>query len=185
MTNRLFVAVKIPQPVAEKIEEIRKEAYPVPNNYRWEPKEKYHLTLKFLGDIEVSRNEAIINALDEVASRNAKISLEFDKFGFFKKSPVAGILWFGFKAGKNIYDIAEQTDIKLNGLGFEREKRPFKPHLTLLRLKGNEDPNLLKSILDFNVPQADFVADELALMESELLQKGSLYKEVTKFKLNY
>ena len=52
---------------------------------------------------------SIINALEKVAEKNTKIHLAFDKFGFFKKSPVAGVLWFGFKADKNIFDIAEQT----------------------------------------------------------------------------
>lgn len=185
MTNRLFVAVKIPETIAGKIEEIRREAYPIPNNYRWEPKEKYHLTLKFLGDIEENRNESIIKALENVASRNARINLAFDKFGFFKKSPVAGILWFGFNAGKNIYEIAEQIDIKLNEIGFEKERRPFKPHLTLLRLKGGEDPELLKNILNFDVPQIDFIADELVLMKSKLLKTGSIYDDLKKINLIY
>jgi 2'-5' RNA ligase len=183
MTNRLFAAVKIPGKISDKIEEIRKDAYPIPNNYKWETKDKFHLTLKFLGDIEESRNDSIINALEKAAERNTKIHLTFDKFGFFKKSPVAGVLWFGFKADKNIFDIAEQTDINLNAVGFEREKRPFKPHLTLLRLKGSEDPRLLESLLSYETPREEFTADEIVLMKSKLLPKGSIYSEVKTIKL--
>ena len=92
-------------------------------------------------------------------------------------------MWFGFKADKNIFDIAEQTDINLNAVGFEREKRPFKPHLTLLRLKGGEDPRLLENLLSYETPHEEFMADEIALMKSELLPKGSIYSEVKTFKL--
>ncbi len=75
MTNRLFIALNIPQLIKDNILEIRNTIYGLEKNVRWEKDEKLHLTLKFLGDVETTKNEEIlfrINSLVETRSRRAR-----------------------------------------------------------------------------------------------------------------
>ena len=51
MTNRLFIALDIPDPVLEKLIEIKNNLYGKSDNIKWEDKEKLHITVKFLGDV--------------------------------------------------------------------------------------------------------------------------------------
>ena len=175
MMNRLFISADIPEEVKEKVIKIRDDIYGNDKIVRWEGKEKLHFTLKFLGDVEESKNRPINNELENILRNYKSINCSFSKFGLFKKGNLPSILWLGLNYNPELNQIAEAINNNFVELGFEKENRKFKPHLTLLRLKGREDINRINNFLEYKLPAMNFIINEISIMKSELLRSGSIY----------
>ncbi len=184
MTNRLFIALIIPDPVLDKIINIRDEIYSGNHFIKWEPKEKLHVTLKFLGNVNKGLINSLSGELSLIANSQTPINLEFEKFGLFYRKKIPRILWAGFKYNKNLVNLNFKINSSLIKFGFEPEERKFKPHITLLRLKGKEDFRRINKFLEYRLPDLSFTADQIALVKSELSRDGSKYSIVKSFKLN-
>ena len=182
--NRLFISADIPGEIKEKVIEIRNEIYGHDKNIRWEGKEKLHFTLKFLGDVEESKNNAIINELQTILNNYKSINCSFSKFGLFNKGNLPSILWLGLNYSTELNQIAAAINNNFVELGFEKEIRKFKPHLTLLRLKGREDINRINDFLEYKLPEINFSINEISVIKSELLRSGSVYSKIKSFELN-
>lgn len=184
MTNRLFISAEIPEEIKEKVIEIRDQIYGSDKNVRWEGKDKLHFTLKFLGEVEENKIQAISLEIENIIKSYKSINCSFTNFGVFKKGNLPSILWLGINYNKDLNSIAETINNNFEKFGFEKENRNFKPHLTLLRLKGREDINRINNFLEYKFPEIKFTVDEISLMKSELLKSGSVYKQIKSFKLN-
>ncbi len=181
MTHRLFIALEIPNEAIDKVLQIRDEIYGVPNNVRWESKNKLHLTLKFLGDVGENMTELIINQLDNIIFD--KFSTEFSHFGIFKRNNFPNILWVGLKESKKLIDIQNKVEEDIELLGYEKERRKFKPHITLLRLKGKEDLNRISDFQKYTLPKINFDIEKILLLKSILKPSGSEYSVIKSFNL--
>lgn len=183
MKNRLFIALEIPEEILDEIILIRDEIYGKNENVRWEKKEKLHITLKFLGDVELIKNDIIVSQLKEIVTALRPIHCEFEKFGLFYKNNKPGILWGGL--GKNIFveKLVNEIENRMENIGFPNEKRSFKAHFTLLRIKGREDSEKLNKFAKHEFDPLGFKADIITLYKSELLPAGSVYTKIETFKL--
>jgi RNA 2',3'-cyclic 3'-phosphodiesterase len=134
---RLFVALEIPAAVrgnlAALIKELRAaDAAATKNKARWVRAENLHVTLKFIGNVDAGKLEAIRGALGEVAAAGA-VELHFRGVGFFPNERRPRVLWAGIVASPNLAPLAAGIDARLEKLGITRETREFAPHLTLAR----------------------------------------------------
>ncbi|MBU2494855.1 MAG: RNA 2',3'-cyclic phosphodiesterase [Bacteroidetes bacterium] len=184
MTNRLFISADIPDEIKDKVIEFRDNIYGSNNNVKWENKTKLHFTLKFLGDVEDNKIKSIQIILEDLLKELSPIKCAFGKFGLFKRNEMPSVLWLGIKFNKELIQLSELINNSLEKIGFEKEKRKFKPHLTLIRLKGNENLEKINGFLDFDLPETKFEINEISLMKSELLSSGSFYNKIKSFKLN-
>ncbi len=182
MTNRLFIALDLPENIVREISEIRKSIYN-DENIRWEPEEKLHITLKFLGDVNTNLIPAISQVIESVCADNGEIELKYKSFGYFFRKGVPKILWLGFDYQENLINLNNKLNESLESLGFEKEKRNFKPHLTLLRIKGREDFKKLDDFLEYKLPGKSFYCSSVTLFKSELKPSGSVYTSIKNFKL--
>jgi len=180
---RLFVALNIPEAVKVRLQEICFELADSSSKLRWEDKEKIHLTLKFIGEIEDSFSDPIIeeiNFIKNYHSFNCKIT----KFGFFYGNDFASILWAGIETDNSIFKLADELNKRLEKFGIEAEKRKFKAHLTLLRLKYDPGKEFIERFINYKVSNLLFKADEIALIKSELHRSGSKYTKLKTYELN-
>ncbi|HEX2865938.1 MAG TPA: RNA 2',3'-cyclic phosphodiesterase [Ignavibacteriales bacterium] len=178
--NRLFIALKLPEMVVDDIIKMRDSLNPDPAGmHKWEDRNKLHLTLKFLGDTEEEKTEKVIKIVRKTVSKYEKIFLGYDRFGFF----LPRIFWFGLRAENALFELVKDINNDLELLGFEKENRNFKPHITLLRIKRNLSEEFVSRFRNFRVPETKFYAPEIALMRSKLLAGGSVYSEIEKFNL--
>jgi 2'-5' RNA ligase len=184
--SRLFIALKVPAEIREKIITLRDEAIKDSNLYKWEPEEKIHLTLKFIGEVKAEITESIINSLkfvEEYRSFDCKLT----RFGFFYKQDregrLAKILWIGLSFSDYVNQLVEKINIELEKFSIPVDKRKFQPHITIKRLRGDEGSNFIESFESFKVPGVQFKANEVALIKSDLLPKGSKYTEIKKYSL--
>ncbi len=180
---RLFIALNIPEEIKKEIITLRNSAVSNPENYRWEKTEKLHLTLKFIGEIDESKLELILGKISFLEKYHP-LNCRLQGFGFFFRKGIPKILWSGIAIDEKIYEIVDRLNKELEKLGIPVEERKFKSHLTLLRVKEKLSKNFIKRFENFPVPETKFTADEIVLIKSELLPKGSKYKEIKKYKLS-
>lgn len=180
---RLFVALEIPEDTKDALISLHRLIYEDDINFSWEAKEKIHLTLKFIGSIEEEFLPGIINCLSFLESFN-KINGEINKFGFFFRNSIPGILRVSLNLDMHVYDIVNQLNSELAQFGIEPENRKFKPHLTLLRLKKHPGENFINKFNNYSFKPMKFESDKIKLIKSELHKSGSEYFEIKTYNLN-
>lgn len=184
MTNRLFISLDLPDNILDDIVALRNRLYNDEENVRWESKEKLHITLKFLGDAPSDLTEQIILTLKEIIKSSSEILLKPKRFGLFYRYKLPKILWLGFKFDDNLFNLRNEINLSFKKLGFEIDEKRFRPHITLLRIKGNEDFNKIKQFLSYDLQINEFTCNQISLVKSELNRNGSVYTIIKSFNLN-
>ncbi len=184
MTKRIFTAIDISSEarrrVSDYIETLRKEF----SNLRvgWEKTEKLHLTMKFLGDASDEQLEKLSEAIEKMAREISNLKLRISETGVFPSPSNARILWLGLQDEEgSLRKLNEILESECEAVGFAREKRNFKAHLTIARLREpQKSKELAQRHLQNEFEAVDFVAGEIVIYESKLLPQGSVYSVVSK-----
>jgi len=183
MTSRLFISFDIPEDILQKIISVRNELYP-DKKVSWEGRNKLHITAKFLGDTDENLIPEIENRIEKVISDFPEIKSEFNRFGIFYKNDKPKILWLGMKENETLQKLYACIEKEMYKLGFEKEKRKFKPHLTILRVRGREDISKIIYMSKTEIDSIVFYIEQVSLIKSELQQSGSVYTILKSFKLS-
>lgn len=179
---RLFVALKIPDQVKE---EIFNHCFSIAENpayYSWESKEKIHLTLKFIGEVKETLLPQIIDELEFVKNYSS-FYCTISKFEFFFRDNQPRILWCNIETDNSIVDLVQDINTVLQKFDIETEKRKFKGHLTLLRIKNKVDEKFIRSFKEYSFDPITFTAGEVELIQSLLKPSGSEYKVLKIYEL--
>lgn len=179
---RLFIALEIPEDVKDLVYSRLQESSEYTSGYKWEPKEKIHLTLKFIGDIQKELLPDIIREIEFVKDFST-FNCNISKFGFFFRKGQPVILWCNCDAGDKINSLVSELNLRLEKFGIEKDKRNFNGHLTLLRIKKRVSENFIKSFKELKFESIQFSCNKIALIESELKPSGSEYKVLKIYEL--
>ncbi|MGQ0814326.1 MAG: RNA 2',3'-cyclic phosphodiesterase [Gemmatimonadota bacterium] len=179
---RLFVAVNLPD--AEKarlgavLEQLRATTLP----FRWVEADSLHITLKFLGNVADERCAQIADALERVARGVASFDVEIGGFGAFPSRARPRVIWIGVNGPPALYELHERVDKELEPLGFAREERPFRPHLTLGPIKNKARINSaeLDRTTSSIVYNAVIGVESIDLMRSHLSPRGAKYERIAR-----
>jgi RNA 2',3'-cyclic 3'-phosphodiesterase len=166
---RLFTALEIPRDAALSLSLLR-GGLP---GARWIDVENYHLTLRFIGDVEGHVADEIANALDRV--RRPSFSLTLSGVGAFgQKKPHA--VWAGVAASPDLQALQGEIERICQRLGLAPDQRKFTPHVTLARLK-NVAPRDVAAYLSArgNFATAPFRVSRFVLMSSRESVGGGPY----------
>jgi RNA 2',3'-cyclic 3'-phosphodiesterase len=189
---RLFVALDIDANTRQRIAEFRNQMWPLAPDVRWVGPETFHVTLQFLG--ETKKFDDIQGALSQV--KGSPIELSFRSTGFFPNPKSPRVFWVGIESGRELQELIKAIGAALQPLGFERDKGPFKPHLTLARagsgrprpVAGERSAPALQQVrakLE-TLPSLEFgtmTAREFCLYESKLSPAGAQYKKLSRYPL--
>ena len=185
--KRIFVAVDISDEARRRVlaytDTLRRE---FPNvRAGWEKAEKLHLTLKFLGDTDEKQLQNLIEIVEKTANRISRFKLQIAKTGVFPTPQNARILWLGVNDEKrNLSKISGILETECEKTGFQKEKRNFKAHLTIARLREpRKSAQIARKHLQNEFEPIGFEAFEIVICESRLQPTGSIYSAVSKFKL--
>ncbi len=179
---RVFVAIFPPLEVREALLHAAKAA-PVAGNIRWVRQENVHLTLKFLGDVppEPEALKSIHDALKEVVWGREPLRpllVRSSGLGAFPSCEKARVLWAGVGEGSSgLSTMAAKVEQALERLGFGRDRRPYKPHATLGRVRGR--PARLPAGVRLRV--TEFTARGLDLVESIPGPDGVAYETLESY----
>ena len=187
--KRIFAAIDISEAARRRVAGYISDLRAAHSTVRagWDNPEKLHLTLKFLGDIDEAQLHSLSEAVNETARQISAFNLRISRTGVFPSKKNAGILWLGVKDEKGILQkLNEILETECERKGFAKEKRNFKPHLTIARLrrepqKSNE---LVEKHLQNDFESDEFKVSEIVIYESRLLKTGSIYSISSIHKLN-
>ena len=142
---RLFTAIDIPQPVLSKLSALLDLLRPAAK-LRWSPAENLHVTTKFIGEWPENKLGEMHNALAAVAMPAAAI-LTVRGLGWFPNPHSPRVFWVGVDAGGELNALAQAIDRAVTRLGVPAEERPFRPHLTLARLKHRNGLDAVRRVV--------------------------------------
>jgi len=182
--KRLFVAIDIPERVKKYLCEIEGRLFSKDGDIRKIPYPNIHITLKFLGNVNLNKIEKIKNAIKKTADNfdcfNYKIASELGAFSSFKS---ARIIFAEINSGSDkIIKIYDKLEDNFSKIKIRKEKRKFTPHITIVRMKRSKNiKNLVKNI---KLDLVDTIkCCKLTLFESRLKPGGAEYVIVEEFSL--
>ena len=184
---RLFVALEIPSAVRDNLAAFMKELRALEtvssrSNARWVRQENLHVTLKFIGNIDDAKLDAIRDALSQVKSEQP-VELRFRGVGFFPSERRPRVFWTGIEASPNLGPIGADIDARLAKLGIPVETRAFTPHLTLARLEPPGISEKLQAAIKENATCdfGTFRTNEFHLIQSKTRPTGAEYTRLSSF----
>ena len=147
-TQRLFIAIELSADAHRWLEKARSVLEPVTpsGSMRWVNPDGIHLTLKFLGEIPVSRIDGIRSAMDQSVAGRTPFSLTFEGLGCFPNTVRPRVVWAGVRGEPLLADLQRRLEDNLEAAGFKKEQRSFSPHLTLGRVKDGAKEIQLRKI---------------------------------------
>ncbi|MGB8490666.1 MAG: RNA 2',3'-cyclic phosphodiesterase [Bacteroidales bacterium] len=184
--KRIFIAVRV-EAGAGLISMISSLKARLANeNIRWIDTANIHLTLAFLGDTEEERIISLTGMLKEKCSGFGDFEFGLGGAGLFKNYRDARVIWAGITGSERLSELNEAIAGGLKENGFPVEVRPFRPHLTIGRLKFLKDPENLRDALEGygNTEFQTVNVTGVILYESILMRTGSVYRELGKFPLS-
>ena len=140
---RLFVAVTVPEGVKAKMEEAQAELRRVlpQRSVRWARREQFHLTLRFLGDVEAARVEALAEAIRAACRGFGALHLRAERLGFFPDLRYPRVAWVGVRdEAEQLPRLQQTVEAATEGFTTEEKKERFTGHITLARIKGIKRP---------------------------------------------
>jgi 2'-5' RNA ligase len=172
---RTFIAVRIAESPA--LVDLHRRLSRLDESLRPVPVDNLHVTLKFLGPTERKKLDGIAAVMRDVAARHSAHEIELCGLGAFPNARRPSVIWVGIHNGDALGSIAAALESELSPLGFTPEQRPFRPHLTVLRIKSRPPEGLFSLLEEWH--GKDFGTARIELIEfyqSELLRGGSRYK---------
>ena len=178
MSPRLFVAVRPPDDVLAAVSEVSERAKRSIVGPRWTTPDQWHVTLRFLGNVEEERVDDVRRALERL-SAVPPFPLRLGGGGAFPTVTRARVVWLGVTGGSEaLSGLAAGANRALVPLGFLPEERAYHPHLTLARLRQPGDVRpAVDAVGDEAVGRA-FTVDEVVLYESRTRRTGAEYEPV-------
>ncbi len=171
MSLRLFIAIPIPEAVAERLMLLEADL----PGASWRLPEHFHLTLRFLGELD----EAVARDVDDELGRIVAAPFEIALAGagsFGGREPSA--LWAGVDAPVDLARLQASCESAVRRAGLAPEPRKFKPHVTLAYLHGTMDDELapfLQETAEFRTEK--FWVDHFCMYSSRATKAGSRYVE--------
>jgi len=197
-TIRAFIAVEIDHPNKEKLSALISHLKKPNADVKWVNDTHMHLTLKFLGNIEQAKIKEISEALNSIAKGFKVFAVQFSKIGAFPNMHRPRVIWLGIDKGSDALKLLNgkiETGMEQIGyapstssldklgtsLGAGKEKREYRSHLTLGRVRSLKNISGLAKLIDGH--QLDFQdeikIDRLILFQSTLTPKGAIYTRLS------
>lgn len=182
---RTFIALDFPLSILDSIEQQTKRLRQTLGNevIRWVLTHNMHLTLKFLGNVPVSHLEFLKQMLAQATDSITQFDLQIGGVGSFPNSNRPRVLWVGIHAPAALSNLQKAIEEGAKRLGYEKEERPFSPHLTLGRVRQGLDgkdlqkiSNALSSIQLGKIGIAR--VDSVHIYKSDLNSEGSVYTKL-------
>ena len=187
---RLFVAVELPDAVKIELDRLV-QALKAADTGGLRPvrPEGIHLTLKFLGDVESERVDAVAEALSISAAQHSPFRLELGQAGAFPNLRRPRVLWVGVDGDMEaLASLQADVEGELENAGFARDNRDFHPHLTLARVRDGSRPASVRRAAELLIDTsfargADIPVESVSLMRTELRPDGAIHQRVVSIPL--
>ena len=139
-----------------------------------------HLTLKFLGDVDIAAIDEIVAGIHRAAARSDRFCLALGEIGAFPSRANARVVWVGVDGDvEPLRRLQSNVQEEMRPLGFRRDRRAFNPHLTIARIRDGARPADVRRVLDaassVRNPPTQIEVGSIHLIRSALHPKGAIY----------
>ena len=183
---RTFIAMELPDSIKSLLEQVQQELKKLRLAARWVRPQNIHLTLKFLGNINPGDIEKIGGAMADAAGDSAPITLTVGGIGFFPGIKRPRVIWVGLGGQTDaLRNFQRKLASRLASIGLPSDKKSFKAHLTLGRIRQAVNPNILSQIIrDYSdLGNLKFSVDRIILFQSDLKPSGAVYSHLKQVEL--
>jgi 2'-5' RNA ligase len=174
---RLFIALDLEE-LKDYFKEIQ-EQLPFGIS-KLKPVSSFHLTLKFLGDVEEDKLDELKQALSAVKFKPLKLKLA-EALGVFPAESYIKVVWVGLEGNDELLKLQKDIEKALEPFHFRKDFE-FMPHLTLARVKFIKDkPAFIEKLKAIKVEPKEITINKFKLIKSELTREGPVYTDLAKF----
>ncbi|WP_299977898.1 RNA 2',3'-cyclic phosphodiesterase [Desulfobacula sp.] len=177
---RAFIAISLPKEIKKELHGLQEQLRKSGIKASWPKPEAMHLTLKFFGNINISKIDAVKTCMTKAVTGVSIHSLYVSGIGVFPSVKKARVIWSGTKGQTNVLEkLANRLEVTLfEDMGIKKENKSFLPHLTVARIKKSIFPKtMIKLIQEFkNFHSEDFFVSEIKFFQSELTSSGAIHK---------
>jgi len=179
-TWRLFVAIDTPPEVKAAITDLQRRLQAADADIRWERADKFHLTLKFLGETRADLVERIIATLRETARSFPRINVVYGSPGFFPTRGDPRVVWVGMtEHGESLGRLYDVLQEQFAAIGFPKDDRTFHPHVTIGRVRSMKGISALRrSVESLTFESQPVIISSIELINSVLKSDGSVYSTI-------
>lgn len=180
------MGIEFQKSVIDRLYSLQNEIRKLVGKGRFPSRENLHLTLQFLGEIPENRIPDIVRSLEPVAGAHDSFRLSFsDRLGYFGPQNPVRVVWLGFTGELSaLLRLQKNIAVKMQGLGLDEDKRPYHPHITLIRDADfiHRAAVLKNGWIDFDVgPSPDICVRQFTLIASCLEQGKRVYRPLAAF----
>jgi 2'-5' RNA ligase len=141
-----------------------------------------HLTLRFLGEIKNGARERLWSQMAAGVGQIAPFTLELRGLGVFPNAKHPKVLWVAVEGAgvSSLVGLNNVAEGAARSVGLNAEKRAFRPHLTLARIRPDESPTNLAAILNEAEipPGSSFSVTSVSLFQSTLTPQGAIHERL-------
>ena len=155
---RLFLAINLEPEMRRSVIQATAPLRDAAPSLGWVDESRLHLTLKFLGPQPDAALSPLRAAMTDVAGKHRAFRMRVAEIGAFPNFRRARVVWMGVEREPRLEFLHHDVELACEALGFELEGRPFRPHLTLARVKERTDIEELR-LLSRAGKKVDFEAE--------------------------
>lgn len=178
-TIRSFLALDTPEKIREGIGAVQSRLKKIIHgDIHWARPEGIHLTLKFFGNISEDDVVNISAVVEKIAAGSLPLVLTIGGTGAFPDPHRPRVVYLGMNGDvERLIAFQKELERALETIGFPREERPFRPHLTLGRIKSPRGLIGLAGVVEKgeSYTAGEFSASGLGLFKSDLTPRGAVY----------
>ena len=181
---RAFIAIDVSDEVRDNLLKAQERIGSKAAKIKFVERENFHVTLKFLGEIDEITAEEVKKALAEISKKHKKHRVRVKGIGVFPNPNYVRVIWAGVENDEGIKAIARDVEREMRRLGFKKDK-DFVAHITIGRVKFvRYKVELAMALKDLaNEDFGEFEVNAIELKKSTLTPKGPIYETVARFEL--
>ncbi len=181
---RAFLALELPEEIRESLVQRRNRIRTEMPKARWTRPEAWHLTLKFLGDVDRGLLDGLTEELGPSLCGHGPVFVRIGGAGFFPTKSRPRVAWLGGTAD-GVDGVVAAVENAAAAIGIRRERRPWSLHLTLARLRQSWPRSSVEEFIEWGeaIDPPPFTCTEVVLFESDLQPGGAVYTALERYPL--
>lgn len=174
---RLFTALPISEEVGGKLAHLEQDI----EGCRWVSPMHYHITLFFIGDVNVWMFRQIKQQLQQIVFDPFEINIKGT--GVFPSQDNPRVIWAGVEENKSLNELQKEVSELLFSMGIEGSNTKFKPHISLAGCAPQTNPDNIQEFCKQhkNLSISNISVSEFKLFSSRLAVEGAMHSEVATY----
>ncbi len=178
---RLFVAVPLEEEIKRKLIGFQTQLKQKLSGIRWASPNTFHLTLKFIGEVEVNIVKPICEKVEEIVKDFEPLTLTIKSLGKFGSGNRTRVLWAGFEGDiHSVVELVNELNSGLEVFGIVLENKAYHPHITLGRAKNQVDNIAVEELINkySSYEFGELEVNRVIVFQSELKPEGAQHHPI-------